>query len=585
VFSSVNPVVHRADILVIGGGFAGEWAALRAAELGRSVVLVDKGYVSRSGSSPMSGGVTTAPSESDDLQAWVDELSKLGGYETDCEWAWQLVRRQIDRVRDLDSWGVPIVKDADGSIRRIASRGMKTIRALQYSPKVASEVLRARAERAGVRIADKVMLIDLLTSDNAYPTRGRVTGAYGFHVLTGELHVFEAAAVIIATGPLNCKGARPIDNDTGDGSAMAFRAGARFVDMEFSTGGTFEILDKKYRFGNYNIAVGNGARLINARSERFMERYDPERKERTELNRVVAAFMKELLDGRGPVAIDLTGCGDPYWEALETTGKTGVLLSGLIPDPRVHPVRIEASWTLWNAGHGGIEIDLNCRTNVPGLYAAGSCTKNAAVGRHGSAGTPTAYSMVSGHLAGEQASGETAALNRVNDEWRAHDRLQSLSDALAQRGHASAAQFYRDALAVTGSSLNLMVMTATKADAALERIAQLRAQAPGVDIDGSTQNLMKYHEALNSLDVLEMMYRCMKDRTESRESFYREDYPYTEDVSWRCWHRLQRTSDGVDLSRAAIPNQDRGAAAAPRQRFLSPMAAIFRGDYDPAVYE
>ena len=94
------------------------------------------------------------------------------------------------------------------------------------------------------------------------------------------------------------KGTHRVDNDTGDGVAMAFRAGARLVDMEFTFGGTFNVLMKRYDFPSYNVAVAHGARLINARGERFMEKYDPLRLERSELSHVVAAFAKNFREAQ-----------------------------------------------------------------------------------------------------------------------------------------------------------------------------------------------------------------------------------------------------------------------------------------------
>src|SRR4051794_18388714 len=113
-----------ANVLVIGGGFGGVWAALRAAELCDRVVLVDKAYVSRSGASTMSGGVTTAPMDGDDLTPWVRELIHRGTYMANQDWSWQLIEDQRERVKDLDRWGAPISRDEQGQIRRFLSRGM-----------------------------------------------------------------------------------------------------------------------------------------------------------------------------------------------------------------------------------------------------------------------------------------------------------------------------------------------------------------------------------------------------------------------------------------------------------------------------
>src|SRR5262249_45831330 len=160
--------------------------------------------------------------------------------------------------------------------------------------------------------------------------------------------------------------------------------------MEFTLGGTFTIVEKNFKLSSYNVALAHGAWMINARGERFMEKYDPIRLERGELPLVVAAFVKELIDGRGPCYIDLRKCDDSFWVDWEKIGPGAAWLeSDKTPDPRTHPLLIESNWGIMSAdGRGGICIDIDCRTSRAGLLAAGACAKNSAIGFHGSAGAP-----------------------------------------------------------------------------------------------------------------------------------------------------------------------------------------------------
>ena len=151
------------------------------------------------------------------------------------------------------------------------------------------------------------------------------------------------------------KGTHRVDNDCGDGAAMAFRAGGRLVDMEFTFGGTFNVLMKKFDFPSYNVAVAHGARLINARGERFMQQYDPQRLERSELSHVVAAFAKEIVDGRGPVYVDLRHVDESYWTDIAKLHRGGsILLTDHVPDPKTNPLPIEPTWGLWASGRSGL---------------------------------------------------------------------------------------------------------------------------------------------------------------------------------------------------------------------------------------
>jgi len=107
--------ILETDVLIIGGGFAGCWAALRAADMKATVTLVDKAYVSRSGASTMSGGITTCPLDSDDLDTWAEEFIVRGSYMCDQRWTYQLLEGQRERIKDYIRWGVPISRSADGS--------------------------------------------------------------------------------------------------------------------------------------------------------------------------------------------------------------------------------------------------------------------------------------------------------------------------------------------------------------------------------------------------------------------------------------------------------------------------------------
>ena len=215
------------DVLIIGGGFAGCWAALRAADLGASVTLVDKAYVSRSGASTMSGGITTCPLDSDDLDVWAEEFITRGSYMCDQRWTYQLLEGQRARVKDYERWGVPISRAEDGSVRRFASRGMINVRGMQYQPKAAMRELRRQITARGVRIIDRVCITELLTADGQWPSREGVIGAVGFNVYSGQFTVIRAKRTIVATGMIAMKGTHRVDNDTGDGVAMAFRASGR----------------------------------------------------------------------------------------------------------------------------------------------------------------------------------------------------------------------------------------------------------------------------------------------------------------------------------------------------------------------
>jgi len=580
--------VVDANVLIIGGGFAGTWAALRAAELTDGVVLVEKAYVSRAGASVMSGGVTSCPMDDDDLDVWAKEFIVRGGYLAHQAWTNKLLEGQRERIKDLVRWDVPISRDADGTIKRFVSRGMIHARCMQYRPKAAITELRRQIEARGVTIVDRVQIVDLIPADGVFPTGSDVIGAVGFDVRTGRFVAFRAKQTILCTGVIGIKAAvSVVDNDTGDGAAMAYRIGAKLADLEYTFGGTFTLVQKKYRLGSYNVAVAHGARLINARGDRFMEKYDPVRLERGELPLVVAAFAKELVDGRGPCYLDLRHCDASFWDDVRSIGRSGQMFrSSLIPDPKVHPLLIEPRLGIMSAdGRGGITVDLACRTSVPGLLAAGACAKNSAIGTHGSAGAPTAWAMVSGWWAGDAAAkasrvvaqptlpaGALAELRRAT-----FAPLHRTSNLRAGELHERLAQFEEailDSLMLTGKTLHHRIAT-------VEQVYTDWSEAAAGDL----HDLMTLHEARNVAENCRLVYRSALDRTESREQFYREDHPYTDDDEWFCWHLARRTQNGSVFTRRPLPFDDTDLRPAKLPKRLSPIAALMQGTYDPAVYD
>lgn len=168
--------------------------------------------------------------------------------------------------------------------------------------------MRAQLLSQGVRLVERVMVIELLTSDGYHPTQGRVVGALGIHTRNGQSVVFKAKAVVQATGTMGHKlHGCYADNLTGDGQAMAFRAGAEHLNLEFS------FIPGFHGFVKGKLAIlaimpfqTQGAHIINSLGQRFMKNYMPERMERLSTFGLLAlAWSKEVLERRGPVYFDM----------------------------------------------------------------------------------------------------------------------------------------------------------------------------------------------------------------------------------------------------------------------------------------
>jgi succinate dehydrogenase/fumarate reductase flavoprotein subunit len=264
-----------------------------------------------------------------------------------------------------------------------------------------------------------------------------------------------------------------------------------------------------------------------------------------------------------------------------------ILLSDHIPNPRENPLLIEPQWGAWAHGMSGVQIDVQCRSNLDGLFATGSNAKNKATGTHASAGSPTAFAMNSGYFAGQAAAHEARELSAPalrEDDVR--EMIAAMRAPLARAQRGLSADDIHDRMAwLETSVVDGVLNNAGKLHRKLEVVAEMQ---DAVDAAHATDlhDLAKLHEARNIVEFARAQYLSALDRTESRESFYREDYPETDDDAWFVWHGITRTAAGtpafdrepIPLERFPLQPSSTGG------RRLSPVAAMMRGTYDAAMY-
>src|SRR3990172_9565518 len=163
-----------ADVLVIGGGFAGIWAAIRAKDFVDKVVLIDKAKVARSGCSTFAAGVQLCPTPDDDLDACKKELVESGGYFPDQDWLDTYLQNQMERVKDYESWGLHVERDEKGKIARIRGRGHINTRLFQFHGPKLMHVLREQAIKKGVTLVERVMVTDLMHNEGLGHDQGKI---------------------------------------------------------------------------------------------------------------------------------------------------------------------------------------------------------------------------------------------------------------------------------------------------------------------------------------------------------------------------------------------------------------------------
>jgi succinate dehydrogenase flavoprotein subunit len=544
------------DILIVGAGGAGMYAALSAARRGAErVLLVDKSLVGRGGATIMAQmTVAAALGEEcpDDWTAHLDDTLAAGRGLCDESLAAALCEDAPARIREMEGWRVGWARRANGRIAQVTAPGHSRPRCcyvdfLNTGPAVAATLRRQVGHVNAIRRVSNLTVTDLVTVD------GESIGAVALDVSAGEPVTIAAKAVIIATGGLTRIYARnsASANMGGDGYALALAAGAELVDMEFVQ--FFPIGHLAPRLVGMDPIMWDpfryklGGRLLDLNGREFLADYGSDETSGYTTPRDIAtyAITKEVAAGRGsphggvylsfthvPEA-DLEGAFGPVIERL---AKNGIDLTRMTVE--VAPI---AHYHM-----GGIAVDENMASQVPGLFAAGEAV-GGANGTNRLSGNAIPEALVFGERAGRSAARYAANRAQIWEPLAAAPsvaRIASLADG--RPGDVSAAELLEELRDLMWTEVGPF-RYADGLNRALTRIADLRtaldrvAVAPGRRVNAS---LADWLELRAGLVAAEAVARAAAARCESRGAHQREDFPET-DPAWGRNQRLATAADGA----------------------------------------
>ncbi len=389
----------QADILVIGGGPAGTWAAWSAASSGARVILIDKGYCGTTGCAAASGnGVWYVPPDAEARETAKASRESLGGFLSDRHWMDRVLNQTYINVNQLAEWGYPFPTDDEGKPYRRSLQGPEYMR-----------LMRRQIQRVGVKILDHSPALELLVDED-----GAVGGATGVNRQTGGRWMVRSRATIIATGgcaflskALGCNVL------TGDGYLMAAEAGAEMSGMEFSNAygisPAFSSVTKTLFYNWATFTYEDGTVIPGAGSQR---------------GRSVIA--KTLL--QQPVYAILDKASESMRPSMRLAQPNFFLpfdRAGIDPFTQRFPVTLRLEGTV--RGTGGIRIvDDSCATSVRGLYAAGDAATRELIcgGFTGGGSHNAAWAISSGYWSGKSAAEYVHSLK----EQKAQPHLKSVGE-------------------------------------------------------------------------------------------------------------------------------------------------------------
>lgn len=551
--SSPGLRVEKTDILVIGSGGAGMRAAIEARTRGADVIVVAKGPV-RANHTRMSGGrynVVTGLNSDDSLGIFFDDTVIGGANINNEELVKVLVTEALDRTYDLEAYGLLWERKNVPDYLVVGSGGGTRLRTLgSFDEGIGiTEVMLHRALAEGIRFREFQMLVDVVQDDD-----GRVIGALVLDMANGFWIFYDCGAVIIATGgtsQLYETNSGPAIN-TGDGIAVAYRAGAELVDIEFmqfipiafvyppSIKGYTLTEPQHYGKRHHDVNAEPGM-LLNTDGKRFMLEYDPKWRESGTRDILARSIMIEIMEGRGTPEGGVWLKPDP--EVFESFCHERPIYSKRILENYGEPAaRFQEAFQVMPSAlytTGGIRIDLDCRTTVPGLYAAGE----AAGGIHGAnrlGGNSMPDIQVFGRRAGIAAAEESKefAHRPIRDIAWAWGRSQTLDSILSRDDGVRPPEVKRQIQKMMWDHIGL-VRSAEKLTESLAKIRDLRETIlPRLSVTGKSRIVnrewMEAIELENMLDVAEVMGVAALERKETRGGHYRQDYPDLDDAEWRA---------------------------------------------------
>ncbi len=551
------------DIVVVGGGGAGLYAAMEAMKSNPSlnIAVLSKVYPNRSHTSAAQGGANAAlgnKAKDDTVEMHIFDTIKGSDYLADQDAVEVLCSEAPKIIRELENIGTPWSRMDDKTIAQRPFGGAGRPRCCYCADKSGHTILQSLYEQClkkGVFFFNEYFVLSLATGES------KSKGLIAMNIRTGKVEAFPARTVILATGgyaKMYWNRSSNAAGNTGDGQAIAYRAGIPLKDMEF-----VQFHPTGLRKSGLLVtegARGEGGYLVNNKGDRFMSTYAPEKMELGPRDLVARSIETEILEGRGfdsPAGpymhLDLTHLGaDLIKSRLPQIREMSMYFEGVDPIDEPIPIRPTAHYSM-----GGIDTDLSGRTVMDGVYAAGEAGCVSVHGANRLGGNSLldilVFGRITGHTAAEEARSfepaeiTAAELRAVEDE---------LADYMKPSGHYERYGALREELGATlGQNVGIF-RDASKIQKGIADIGELQDRFKHVRVFDTSNvfntNLMQVLELKNMLDLAETVAAGAYVREESRGSHTRIDFPKRDDEKWHKHTTYTRVDGKLEIGEKSV---------------------------------